>query len=164
LAAEGHLGAYRPAAPTPRERTAPTRVDATLSIVSGAGQADSIDAILPMPVVVVVQDTFGRPAAHVAVDWGTAGDCPDACFVSALYTVPVGGTPTVLVQVAPSDSSASQPRWSQDGQRISVGSALSRAALGAFVRAAREIREQGTFGFAAEALTYADANDLVAER
>jgi 2-methylisocitrate lyase-like PEP mutase family enzyme len=47
-------------------------------------------------------------------------------------------------------------------RRISLGSALSRAALGAFVRAAREIREQGTFSFAAEALPYAEANDLVA--
>ena len=37
-------------------------------------------------------------------------------------------------------------------KRISVGSGLSRAALGAFLRAAREMRESGTFGFAAEAL------------
>lgn len=47
-------------------------------------------------------------------------------------------------------------------RRISVGSALSRAALGAFVRAAREMREEGTFRFAAEAISYADANDLMA--
>lgn len=46
-------------------------------------------------------------------------------------------------------------------RRISLGSALSRAALGAFVRAAREIREQGTFRFAEDALPYAEANDLV---
>lgn len=46
-------------------------------------------------------------------------------------------------------------------RRISVGSALSRAALGAFVRAAREIQEQGTFGFADEALPYAEASRLV---
>jgi 2-methylisocitrate lyase-like PEP mutase family enzyme len=46
-------------------------------------------------------------------------------------------------------------------RRISVGSALSRAALGAFVRAAREIREHGTFAFAEEAIPYAEANDLV---
>jgi 2-methylisocitrate lyase-like PEP mutase family enzyme len=46
-------------------------------------------------------------------------------------------------------------------RRISVGSALSRAALGAFVRAAREIREHGTFNFATDALPYAEANDLV---
>ncbi len=45
-------------------------------------------------------------------------------------------------------------------RRISVGSALSRAALGAFLQAAREIREHGTFRFAEGALSYAQANDL----
>jgi 2-methylisocitrate lyase-like PEP mutase family enzyme len=48
-------------------------------------------------------------------------------------------------------------------RRISVGSALSRAALGAFFRAAREIREFGTFRFAEEALAYAEANAKVSE-
>jgi len=47
-------------------------------------------------------------------------------------------------------------------RRISLGSALSRAALGAFLRAAREIKDHGTFTFAAEAIPYAQANDLVA--
>jgi 2-methylisocitrate lyase-like PEP mutase family enzyme len=41
-------------------------------------------------------------------------------------------------------------------KRISVGGALARAALGAFVRAAREIKAEGTFGFAAEAISHAD--------
>jgi 2-methylisocitrate lyase-like PEP mutase family enzyme len=36
-------------------------------------------------------------------------------------------------------------------KRVSVGSALCRVALGAFLRAAREMREQGTFTFADEA-------------
>jgi len=49
-------------------------------------------------------------------------------------------------------------------KRISVGSALSRAALGAFVRAANEIKEHGTFTFTNDALPFADANDLVSER
>jgi hypothetical protein len=34
---------------------------------------------------------------------------------------------------------------------LGVGSALCRAALGAFLRAAREMREAGTFAFAGEA-------------
>lgn len=46
-------------------------------------------------------------------------------------------------------------------RRISVGSALSRAALGAFVRAAREMLDHGTFDFAKDALPYADANEIV---
>lgn len=40
-------------------------------------------------------------------------------------------------------------------KRVSVGSALSRAALGGFLRAAREIKESGTFMFADEAISYA---------
>lgn len=47
-------------------------------------------------------------------------------------------------------------------RRISVGSALSRAALGAFIRAANEIRERGTFAFAADAAPYAQLNDMMA--
>ena len=47
-------------------------------------------------------------------------------------------------------------------RRISVGSALSRAALGAFVRAAREMRDSGTFDFAKEAMPYAELNGLMA--
>jgi 2-methylisocitrate lyase-like PEP mutase family enzyme len=45
-------------------------------------------------------------------------------------------------------------------KRISVGSALSRAALGAFLRAAKEMREHGTFTFAAEAVSYRDISAM----
>jgi 2-methylisocitrate lyase-like PEP mutase family enzyme len=45
-------------------------------------------------------------------------------------------------------------------KRVSVGSALSRAALGAFLRAAREMRERGTFAFAAEAVSYPDISAM----
>jgi 2-methylisocitrate lyase-like PEP mutase family enzyme len=48
-------------------------------------------------------------------------------------------------------------------KRVSVGSALSRAALGAFVRAASEIKETGTFDFARDALPSAEANALMNE-
>lgn len=41
-------------------------------------------------------------------------------------------------------------------RRISVGSSLTRAALGAFMRAAREMRDKGTFTFAAEAANSPD--------
>jgi 2-methylisocitrate lyase-like PEP mutase family enzyme len=49
-------------------------------------------------------------------------------------------------------------------RRISVGSALSRVALGAFVEAAREIREQGTFTLTRRAIPMAEAKDLVSRR
>jgi 2-methylisocitrate lyase-like PEP mutase family enzyme len=41
-------------------------------------------------------------------------------------------------------------------KRISVGSALSRAALGAFLRAADEMRQHGTFTFGSDAISYRD--------
>ncbi len=46
-------------------------------------------------------------------------------------------------------------------KRVSVGSALSRAALGAFLRAAREMKELGTFSFAQEAVSYREISDLL---
>ncbi len=46
-------------------------------------------------------------------------------------------------------------------KRISLGSALSRAALVGFLRAAREMRESGTFTFADEAVSYREVNAML---
>ncbi|HSO06143.1 MAG TPA: isocitrate lyase/phosphoenolpyruvate mutase family protein [Pelomicrobium sp.] len=45
-------------------------------------------------------------------------------------------------------------------KRVSVGSAFARAAYGAFLRAAREVKDKGTFTFAGEAVPYAEINAL----
>jgi 2-methylisocitrate lyase-like PEP mutase family enzyme len=45
-------------------------------------------------------------------------------------------------------------------RRVSVGSALSRAALAAFLRASQEMRDHGTFTFAENAVRYADLNAM----
>ena len=45
-------------------------------------------------------------------------------------------------------------------KRVSVGSALCRVALGAFLRAGREMREQGTFTFAGEAVSFRDLTEM----
>ena len=47
-------------------------------------------------------------------------------------------------------------------KRISVGSALSRTALGAFLRAAREMREHGTFTFANDAASSREISAIFA--
>jgi 2-methylisocitrate lyase-like PEP mutase family enzyme len=49
-------------------------------------------------------------------------------------------------------------------KRISLGSAFSRAALGAFLRAAREVREHGTFTFARAAASFADLDPFMLGR
>lgn len=48
-------------------------------------------------------------------------------------------------------------------KRISVGSALSRAAIGAVLAAGREMREHGTFSFAEAAANFRETNALFAE-
>jgi 2-methylisocitrate lyase-like PEP mutase family enzyme len=48
-------------------------------------------------------------------------------------------------------------------KRISVGGSFARAALGAFIRAATEVRDHGTFGYAADAIADADAAAFMAE-
>ena len=45
-------------------------------------------------------------------------------------------------------------------KRISLGSTLARVAYGAFLRAAEEIRQKGTFSFAAGTVSYATINQL----
>lgn len=47
-------------------------------------------------------------------------------------------------------------------KRVSVGSALSRTAIGIFLRAAREMKEHGTFSFANEAVPYPEINAMFA--
>jgi 2-methylisocitrate lyase-like PEP mutase family enzyme len=46
-------------------------------------------------------------------------------------------------------------------KRISVGGSFARAALGAFVRAAREVKEKGTFTYATEAISHAEVSSYM---
>ena len=46
-------------------------------------------------------------------------------------------------------------------RRVSVGSALSAAALGAFLRGAREMRRTGTFTYTEEAAGFGEISDLL---
>jgi 2-methylisocitrate lyase-like PEP mutase family enzyme len=52
---------------------------------------------------------------------------------------------------------------SAGAKRISVGGSFARAALGAFLRAAREVKEQGTFTYAKDAISHADATAFMTE-
>jgi 2-methylisocitrate lyase-like PEP mutase family enzyme len=47
-------------------------------------------------------------------------------------------------------------------KRISVGGSFARAALGAFMRAAREVKNNGTFTYAAEAIPHAEVHACMA--
>jgi 2-methylisocitrate lyase-like PEP mutase family enzyme len=45
-------------------------------------------------------------------------------------------------------------------KRVSLGSSLARAAYGAFLQAAREVKQKGTFDFARTAIPYAEINAM----
>jgi 2-methylisocitrate lyase-like PEP mutase family enzyme len=48
-------------------------------------------------------------------------------------------------------------------KRISVGGSMARAALGAFVRAASEVKDKGTFTYAADAIPHAEVNGYMVQ-
>lgn len=89
---------------------------------------------------------------------------PGLSTAEQIRTVCSSVSKPVNVLMAPKDAPSVSALAALGVKRISVGSTLSRAALGAFVRAAQELHDYGTFGFANEALPFADANDLVSER
>ncbi|GGU65582.1 hypothetical carboxyvinyl-carboxyphosphonate phosphorylmutase [Streptomyces albospinus] len=107
-------------------------------------------------------DTIRRLQAYEAAgaDVLYAPALPDADAIRAVcsaVTRPVNvlmGSPALRLSVA--------ELGALGVRRISVGSALSRAALGAVVRAATEIRDHGTFGFGADALPYPEVNAMLA--
>ena len=45
-------------------------------------------------------------------------------------------------------------------KRVSLGSSLARAAYGAFLQAAREVKQRGTFDFARNSVSYAEINAM----
>jgi 2-methylisocitrate lyase-like PEP mutase family enzyme len=47
-------------------------------------------------------------------------------------------------------------------KRVSVGGSFARAALGAFVRAAREVKDKGTFTFATDAISHEEVSAYMA--
>jgi 2-methylisocitrate lyase-like PEP mutase family enzyme len=46
-------------------------------------------------------------------------------------------------------------------KRVSVGGSLARAALGAFIRAAEEMREHGTFTYGEEAVSTRRVSEML---
>ncbi len=48
-------------------------------------------------------------------------------------------------------------------KRVSVGGSFARAALGAFVRAAREVKDKGTFTYAKEAISHTELTAYMSE-
>ncbi len=89
---------------------------------------------------------------------------PGLPSIDAIRTVCASLTKPVNVLMGLSGPTWSVAELEEAGAgRISVGGSFARAALGAFVRAAREVRDHGTFGYAADAIPDAEAAAFMAE-
>ena len=108
-------------------------------------------------------DTIGRLQAFAAAgaDVVYAPGLRDLAEIRAVCAA-VGKPVNVVVGLAGTPLSVAQLAEAGVG-RISLGSSLARAALGAFLRAAREIASEGTFGFAAAAASFPELQILMAE-
>jgi len=109
-----------------------------------------------------IEDTIRRLQAFAAVgaDVLYAPGLPD---IDAVRTVCSALDKPVNVLAAGGLSGASVTDLSAAGaKRISLGAALSRAALGGLMRAARELVDHGTFGFLKDALPGAEISAVMA--
>jgi 2-methylisocitrate lyase-like PEP mutase family enzyme len=111
-----------------------------------------------------LDDTLARlrAFADAGADVVYAPGLPDLSAIervcAAVAPIPVN----VLCGSAPSFSVADL--GAAGVRRISVGSAFARAALGGLLRAAREVRDAGTFEFAADAPAFGDVSALMRAR
>ena len=129
---------------------------------------------LPFPFVLVARaenflhgrpdldDTIRRLKAFVAAgaDVLYAPGLPNLDSVKAVCTA-VSPRPVNVLAGAKGGSFTVENLAAAGVRRISVGSGLYRAALGAFLRAAREIADQGTFTFGEQAASFAELNKFM---
>jgi 2-methylisocitrate lyase-like PEP mutase family enzyme len=103
-----------------------------------------------------LDDTIGRLQAFEAADADVlyAPGLRDIGSIRALCAAL--GRPVNVVMGLAGAAHSVEALSAAGVRRISLGSALARAALGEFLRAAREVRARGTFGFAEAAATFVD--------
>ena len=89
---------------------------------------------------------------------------PGLPSLDAIRTVCASVSRPVNIVMGLSDATWSVAELAEAGvKRISVGGSFARAALGAFVRAATEVKDHGTFDYAADAIPDAEAAAFMAE-
>ena len=85
--------------------------------------------------------------------------------LEAIRTVCASVTKPVNVLLGGNGSTLTVKELASAGvKRVSLGSLLSRAALGGFMAAAREVLDRGSTNFVRTAMPYGDAQKLMAER
>jgi 2-methylisocitrate lyase-like PEP mutase family enzyme len=114
-----------------------------------------LHGILDVPDTLRRLEAFADAGADVLYAPGLRSAEPIAAVVRAVAPKPVN---VVMGLAGPSLSLAELEQLGV--RRVSVGSAFARAAYGAFLRAAREVHDKGTFDFAREAVPFAEINAM----
>ena len=141
------------------------RVRATAAITSVPlvinARTDAFD-----PGLAIDGDRFAEAVRRGEAYRQAGADCVFAPFVRDLAVIGrLCAAIPAPVNVLATPGMASVAELERAGaRRISVGSGPARAALTALRRAAAELREAGTYGAMADAISYADANRLVSPR
>ena len=111
-----------------------------------------------------LDDTIERLQAFAAAgaDVLYAPSLPD---LAAIRTVCASVSRPLNVMVGPKNQCFPVGQLVEAGvRRISLGPTFLRAAMTAFLRAAREVKEQGTFAFADDTVTFGELNALMTAR
>jgi len=111
-----------------------------------------------------LDDTIERLQAFAAAgaDVLYAPSLPD---LAAIRTVCASVSRPLNVMVGPKNQCFPVGELVEAGvRRISLGPTFFRAAMTAFLRAAREVKEQGTFAFAEDTVTFRELNALMTPR
>ena len=161
-------GTGNPAAPLYESRLAIERLSAARASIDASGVpvvlTGRCEAWLvgdPHPFRTVMERLPAYAAAGADCLYAPGVTSPDeiAAIVSAVAPKPVN------VLVSSPQRSLTVPRLADLGvRRVSVGSALSRVAWGAFIRAARSIAATGSFDAFADAASFDELNEVFARR
>ena len=152
---------YETSLATERIRAARTAIDASGIPVVLTGRCEAWLVGQPDPFRVALERLVSYAEAGADCLYAPGVSEPDeiAGIVKAVSPKPVN-----VLMHGPSKMLSVSRLADLGVRRVSVGSALARVAWGAFIRAARSIASTGTFDSFADAIPFAEINDVFAKR
>lgn len=128
-------------------------------VLTARCEAGLLGVVEPLPVALERLDAYSQAGADCLFAPGFAEPDQVAAIIQAVSPKPVN------VLVSRPSAALSVSRLAELGvRRISLGSALSRVAWGAFIRAARSIKETGSFDAFAEAAAFSELEEVFVRR
>ncbi len=144
-----------------RVRSARAAIDSSgvAVVLTARCEAGLLGVVEPLPVALERLDAYSQAGADCLFAPGLAEPDQVAAIIQAVSPKPVN------VLVSRPSPALSVSRLAELGvRRISLGSALSRVAWGAFIRSARSIKETGSFDAFAEAAAFSELEEVFSKK